>query len=291
MTALAPLRSLLQDPRHFQIGILSSLLLYGVTCLGFDIDGPQIAVTLLTAIALQIAAARVFQHGPGTEPFRLLAVDVRSALISGLSLCLLLRTNDLSWVVVAVAVTVLSKFLIRRGDKHVFNPTNFGIVVVLLLSDRVWVSPGQWGSTAMAAFFFACLGFLVTQRAARSDVTLAFLIFHAASIFGRALLLGDPLTIPIHQLESGSLLLFAFFMISDPRTTPNSRAGRIVFAFLVAALAWFIRFRLFHTNSTLWSLACVSGGVWLIDLVLPGVRYHWPRERPPALSLSTTGAS
>jgi enediyne biosynthesis protein E5 len=64
-------------------------------------------------------------------------------------------------------------------------------------------------------------------------------------------------------------------MISDPRTTPDSRAGRILFAFLVAAGAWVVQFRLFRTNGLLWSLAVWSLAVPLIDRLLPGRRYVW----------------
>ena len=50
----------------------------------------------------------------------------------------------------------------------------------------------------------------------------------------RAVRLGDPLSIPLHQLQNGAFLLFTFFMISGPKTTPDSRLGRLVFASLVA---------------------------------------------------------
>ena len=79
----------------------------------------------------------------------------------------------------------------------------------------------------------------MVNRAARSDVTLAFLVFYLALVVGRSLWLGEPLAIPLHRLQSGALLLFAFFMISDPKTTPDSRAGRILFAALVALGRWY----------------------------------------------------
>jgi hypothetical protein len=63
------------------------------------------------------------------------------------------------------------------------------------------------------------------------------------------------MTIPIHRLQNGALLIFAFFMISDPRTTPDRAAGRVLFALLVALGAAFVQFRLFRTNGLLWSLA------------------------------------
>jgi Na+-translocating ferredoxin:NAD+ oxidoreductase RnfD subunit len=99
--------------------------------------------------------------------------------------------------------------------------------------------------------------------------------------------LGDPLHIPLHQLESGALLLFAFFMISDPKTTPDSRAGRVVFAFLVAFGAAYVQFRLFRTNGLLWSLALFSLAVPLLDRLLPGERYSWNRGVTHTFSTAT----
>jgi Predicted NADH:ubiquinone oxidoreductase, subunit RnfD len=157
---------------------------------------------------------------------------------------------------------------------------------MLLLTNQVWVSPGQWGAPAYFAFLMACAGSLVVSRAARSDVTCAFVLFYGALIVGRSLYLGEPLAIPFHRFESGALLLFAFFMISDPKTTPNSRAGRVLFAALVAFCAWYVQFRLFRTNGLLWSLAACSIAVPLIDRLLPGARYVWSMPK----SLSTPAA-
>ena len=83
------------------------------------------------------------------------------------------------------------------------------------------------------------------------------------------------MAIPLHRLENGALVLFAFFMISDPRTTPNSRAGRLLFAALVALGAYTVQFWLFRTNGLLWSLAVCSLAVPFLDRVLPGTRYQW----------------
>ncbi len=83
------------------------------------------------------------------------------------------------------------------------------------------------------------------------------------------------MAIPLHRVQSGALLLFSFFIISDPRTTPDSRAGRILFGCLVAAGAWWIQFRLFRTNGPLWSLAACSLLTPLIDWALPGRRFRW----------------
>jgi Na+-translocating ferredoxin:NAD+ oxidoreductase RnfD subunit len=116
---------------------------------------------------------------------------------------------------------------------------------------------------------------LVVNRAARSDVTIAFLSFYIGLLFARALWLGDPLSIPLHQLQNGAFLIFAFFMISDPKTTPNSRGGRILFALLVSCGALFVQFNLFRTNGLLWSLSFVALIAPFIDCLLPGRLYQW----------------
>jgi len=264
-----PDRHLWADPRVYQIGTLAGLLIYGMGWLEFDITLTRAALLLFTVLATQWIGDRVTRSG---APF---ATSARSALISGLSLCLLLRTNYAGLAMAAAIVTIASKFLVRVNGKHVFNPTNGGIVAMLLLSDQVWVSPGQWGAVAFFAFLMACAGSLVVNRAARSDVTYAFIGCYCALVFGRSLYLGEPFAIPLHRLESGAVLLFTFFMISDPKTTPDSRAGRVCFAALVAFVAWYIQFRLFRTNGLLWALAACSALVPIVDRLLPGARYAW----------------
>jgi Na+-transporting NADH:ubiquinone oxidoreductase subunit NqrB len=260
-----------RDPRHYQIAVLATLLMYGLIRLDFEVSASHAVAMLTVSLLTQYA---------WTFP----AFDPRSALISGLSLCLLLRTNFLWLAVAAAVVTISSKFLIRFKGKHLFNPTNFGVVFMILLTGQVWVSPGQWGNATFFGFLMACLGGLVVNRAARSDVTFAFIGFYLAFVFGRSLYLGEPMAIPFHRLQSGALLLFTFFMISDPRTTPNSRAGRVLFGLLVAAGAWYVQFRLFRTNGLLWSLAGFSLLVPLIDWMLPGTRYDWSRPDVGRLS-------
>ena len=256
-----------RDPRFYQIASLSTLLLYGLLVLHFDISIWQIVITISTAQLMQYAGTR-YVHLPCFAP--------KSALISSLSLCLLLRTNDCAVAALAAGITIGSKFVIRWKDKHIFNPTNLALVVVLA-SGLGWISPGQWGQVAWFGFLIACLGSLVVTRAARADVTLAFLTFYVGLLFARALWLGDPLTIPLHQIESGALLIFSFFMISDPKTTPDSKTGRIVFALIVALTALYIQFHFFTPNGPLWGLIACSPLVPLLDRLFPGVRYDWSK--------------
>jgi hypothetical protein len=266
--ARATWRLLTADPRHGQIAVLASLLAYGLARLDFDLGPLQIAMTIGTALATQWFADTWVR-----TPTR---AGLKSALISSLSLCLLLRTNDVAWAAAGAAIAVGSKFLVRVGGKHVFNPTNGALAALLLTTDAVWVSPGQWGTTAIFAFAMACAGLAVVHRSARSDVTVAFLVSYALLAVGRSIALGEPMTIPLHRLESGAFLLFAFFMISDPKTTPDARGARVLYAALVAIGAWYVHFRLFRPNGFLWALAAVSPFVPLLDRVWPATRYAWP---------------
>ena len=244
------------DPRRYQIAALALLLAYGLFWLRFDLRPDVVLVLAGTAMATQWGCWRAVLRPP---------VDYKSAIISALSLCLLLRTESLLVASFAALVTIASKFAIRVGRKHVFNPTNVGIAATLAVTSGAWVSPGQWGDAAFFALLVACIGLLVVTRAARADVTLAFLAAYTALLVGRSLWLGEPMTIPLHRLQSGALLIFAFFMISDPKTTPDSRLGRIAFACIVAAGAYYVHFRLFRPNGLIWSLVVCSPLVPLID--------------------------
>jgi Na+-transporting NADH:ubiquinone oxidoreductase subunit NqrB len=253
------------DPRWYQIATLASLLAWGVFGLRFDLRLDVVSAMALSGLATQWAGSRA-----AGLPF-----DPKSALISTLSLCLLLRTNHLALAAAAAVLTIGSKFLLRIDGRHVFNPTNFGIAVTIAVTGGAWVSPGQWGAGALFAFLLACLGGVVIHRAERSDVTYAFLAFYAVGLLGRALFLGDPLAIPLHQMTSGGFLLFSFFMISDPKTTPDSRAGRVLFALAVALGALYVQFVLFRPNGLIWSLAVLSPTTPLWNRLLPGRRYQW----------------
>jgi Na+-translocating ferredoxin:NAD+ oxidoreductase RnfD subunit len=97
-------------------------------------------------------------------------------------------------------------------------------------------------------------------------------------MIGRALWLGDPLSIPLHQMQNGALLIFAFFMISDPKTTPNTSVGRIVYGALVASVAYIIQFVFYEPNGPIIALILSAPLVPLLDLSMRGQIYRW--EKP-----------
>ena len=92
--------------------------------------------------------------------------------------------------------------------------------------------------------------------------------------------LGDPLSIPVHQLQNGALLIFAFFMISDPKTTPNAATGRVLFAAIVASVAFTIQFIFYQPNGPILALVLSAPLVPAIDALLQGTYYRW--QKPDA---------
>jgi len=256
----------LSDPRYYQIIVLSILLTYGIFVLDFAIRWQNALVIVATALGVQFIA---------TLRLGLPRFDPLSPLITSLSLTLLLRTDVMWLAAIAATLAIGSKFLLRYRGKHIFNPANFALVTLMISSDHAWVSSGQWGSAALGAFVLACLGFLVLTRAKRAETTIAFIILYSAMLFGRAIWRDDPFSIPPHQIQNGALLIFAFIMISDPRTTPNTAAGRVLYATLVAGVAYTIQFIFYQPNGPILALIMCAPVVPVIDAILHGRIYDW----------------
>src|SRR5215510_1307734 len=259
------------DARHYQIAALATLLGYNLGWVDFGARPLNSALAIGSALATQILCSRAFG---------LPNIDLRSPLITGLSLSLLLRADEAWLHALAGAIGIGSKFLLRHDGKHIFNPAGFAIVALLASPAGVWISPGQWGSAVWFAALLCFFAILVLHAARRSDVALFFLASHAALLVGRALWLGDPLAIPLHQLQSGSLLIFAFFMISDPRTTPDSRLGRFIFALSVAGFAHWLAFFMQMRPALYVALIALSPCILLLDRILPAARFSWTAPAP-----------
>ena len=279
----------LRDPRYFQIAVLGTLLCFGIVSLVFGIRWQNAIAIFMTALAIQ----RLF-----TWRLHLPRFDPLSPLITSLSLTLLLRTDTPMLAACAAGIAIGSKFVVRVRGKHVFNPANVAIVSMLVATEHAWVSSGQWGSAAISALALSSLGFLVLTRARRAETTVTFLGVYALLLLARALWLGDPLAIPLHQLQNGALLIFAFFMISDPKTTPDTALGRILFATLVAAIAYTIQFVYYVPNGPILALIIAAPFVPVTDLLMQGRRYRWlqperdsdqPRPQQPRSRQTITG--
>jgi Na+-translocating ferredoxin:NAD+ oxidoreductase RnfD subunit len=119
-----------------------------------------------------------------------------------------------------------------------------------------------------------------------------FLACFLALCAARLLWLDPPLargfTLLTHQSQSGALLLFAFFMISDPMTIPNRPSMRLLYAALVAGGAFLWQFYWYKPNGLIWALFFATPLVPLLDRLAPAAKHAW---RPPhAQDLKGTGA-
>src|ERR1700690_2660388 len=177
-------RAWLSDARHHQIAALATLLIFNIASLDLGAHVLPSLLALSSALATQIVCSRAW---------RLPGIDLRSPLITGLSLSLLLRADE-PWVYIAAGIIgISSKFLLRLEGKHIWNPAGLAIVVLLFGTNHVWISPGQWGASVWFAALLGFLAIVILQAARRADVALFFLGSHAALLFARALWLGDPL--------------------------------------------------------------------------------------------------
>ena len=262
------LNILSKDQRYFQI--ISQLLLlgYGFLFLQFSQNLESLLVLIMSCLLTQFFFSKIY---------KLEHIDYKSPLISALSLCILLRTQSLPLYFFAGFISIAGKYLLRWNNNHLFNPTALGLCIMLLLPNSVaWIPAGQWGSGVFLTFLVVSAGSTVVFRSVKSDVTISFILFYIAFIIGRTIYLGEPVRIPLHQLQNGSLLLFAFFMISDPKTIPDSRISRFIFSLIVVALSYYFQFHLYLNNSLIYSLVLVSLSRPLLDTLFPDKSFEWP---------------
>ncbi len=261
--------SSLRDPRLFQIFALGILLSAGAYFRDFSIRPAQVLLTFAAGLLMQRGCWRL-------NPSK--ARSYRSAIITCLSLTLLLRADNPFAHPIAAAVAISSKSIFQFRGKHLFNPATFGVIFSIIFLPGTWVSPGQWGQDFAIAGWVAMLGILVTQRARRADISWTFLGFYLGAAAIRIAYLGQRWAVWTHQFENGALLLFAFFMISDPMTGPNSRRGRIAHAALVAAIAYAWQVELYRTNGLIWALFASAPAVALWDSLWPAQQFEWSQN-------------
>lgn len=301
---------MIRDARDYQILFLSLFLVLGLATrdwtLRLDVVGVAIATSLLTQTLFSLGYYRlstVTQKPKLTLPttvsaaplgwlaqllpvIKNLSLNWRSPLISALGLSLLLRVDHLSTMALAAFVAIASKFVCKVSGKHFFNPANIGIIAALTLTHDAWVSPGQWGEEIWYGLIFLGAGGMVLKRVGRWDTTAAFLGSYALLEAGRNLYLGWTWDVWLHRLSSGSLLLFALFMVTDPRSIPNARPARLVWALSIAALTFILRNYFYVPTAVFWALFLLSPLTIALDQLWQSDRFRWKETgfRKPVLS-------
>jgi Na+-translocating ferredoxin:NAD+ oxidoreductase RnfD subunit len=165
-----------------------------------------------------------------------------SAYITGISVGILLRSPAYWTYALCAALSITSKYALRFRNRHIWNPSNFGICAMLFLaSDSVAGLSIQWGNNFASLIVIWVLGSVIVWRARRFHITATYVASFIALSFLRAWITGDPWQAEISPITGPMYQLFIFFMITDPRTTVRSRTGQCVVAFAVALVEFFMR--------------------------------------------------
>lgn len=246
----------LDDARLHLAAVIISIHVLGQLALGFAVSVPQILAAIVASGLIEVVVT-LRRSGRLVWP--------ASALLTGSGVALILRVNGTepgdhwTWqgwhLFAAVAAgSLLSKYVVRRGDTHLFNPSNAGLVAAFLLlgSSRVEPLDFWWGpldAWMMLAYAIIVVGgFAITARLALTHMAITFWVVLAAGL-GVLSASGHCMTTawslgPVCGthfwwvvVTSPEVAIFLFFMITDPRTIPAARAARMAFAAAVAVLA------------------------------------------------------
>ncbi len=291
---------LFKDARDYQILFLSLFLILGIGTRDWTLKPELIVIAIATclitqwvAILLKPLVEEKIHKFLFKEKKTLItpppSFSFRSAAITGLGLCLLLRSDSYLTMMIAASCAILSKFIFQIEGKHFFNPANFGIIFVLTFTSDAWVSPGQWGEDWWFGMLFFGTGGLVLKKVGRWDTTAAFLGFYTLLETIRNFWLGWTFDVLVHRLTSGSLLLFALFMITDPRSIPNAKISRLIWAIALASLTFIFRNYFFLSTAMFWALFALSPAIVWLDYLWSAPRFSWfnPRNIMPNLTKNT----
>src|SRR5215471_14030918 len=238
--------------RRFALAI-TVLNLLGHVVFGFEQSYAQPLVALAAAYAMELglefvdalAARRPAKYSGGIVPF----VDfLLPAHITALAVSMLLYANDRLWVVAfASAVAVGSKTLIRvrigAGQRHFLNPSNFGVSLTLLLFPWVGIAQpyqfteniGPVGHWLLPLIIVASGTFLNIRFTRKLPLIAAWLGGFVVQGLVRSTLTGGSLLAPLVPMTGVAFVLFTFYMITDPATSPSKGRNQVAFGLAVAA--------------------------------------------------------
>lgn len=257
----------IKDARWFQLVFLLSFLIYGKFSLDWETPIEFYFVTILTGIFIQYFFIRIK---------KLPKNSIISGIISSLGICLLFKSNDINWYFAATATAICSKFLIQHNGKHFFNPVNFTLIVSVLISNNTWISPGQWGNAGFLIFLFGSAGMVVLVRVKRFYTMLSFLGTLFILQFCLIVLYEHwPLDHLYHTFFNGTLMLFSFFMITDPRTIPNHPKVRIVWSMTIAVISFYLINWHYLYSAPLWVLFFASFLTPVINTIFKYETFKW----------------
>lgn len=232
--------------RRFAVAI-TVLNILGHTVLGFEQSVAQPVVALLTAYSVEIllevinawSKRREPQFAGGLVKF----IDfLLPAHITALAVAMLLYANDRLWpIAFATAAAIGSKVIFRapvgKGTRHFYNPSNFGISLTLLLFGWVGIAPpyhftenlDKYGDWLLPAIIIVSGSFLNARFTHRLPLIAAWLGGFFAQAVIRSLVFGTPVVAALLPMTGMAFILYTFYMVTDPATTPQSKRGQIIF--------------------------------------------------------------
>jgi Na+-translocating ferredoxin:NAD+ oxidoreductase RnfD subunit len=224
----------LNDVRVQFFVLLCCYLTVGITYLGFNRTPAQLLVTVVSACLLDVIFHYILKR-QWLFPF--------SAAITGVSLGILMNYSHGIWFsFVPVFFAISSKYMITFKNRHVFNPSLFGIVIALLISDgMISVAPSyQWGSSLAVVIFIISAALVVFLfKIKRTTLVVSFIILYAIALALRAWLTRwhiPPETLFFGTFSSPAFYLFTFFMITDPASSPSTGRGQFVMALVIVLI-------------------------------------------------------
>jgi hypothetical protein len=193
-------------------------------------------------------------------------VHLASAYISGISVGILIRSTYLWPYIVCSLLSISSKYALRVKGRHLWNPSNLGVSVMLLLVPQaVAVLSQQWGNEPWPLFVIWCLGCMILYRFGLLHITLTYVASFIALSFVRSAATGQDWITEVAPLTGPMYQLFIFFMITDPKTITRTKARQCCVAFLVAVAEAILRLNRV-VNAPFYALFIVGPTTNLIEI-------------------------
>jgi enediyne biosynthesis protein E5 len=270
---------LFKDARYFQILFQSIFLSYGVFYLHWQ-NELWLYATYFTTSILTFFICEFFINKKEIINAQKIKNGIPSVLISSFGLSLLLKTNHWESAAFAAIVSILSKYVCRINEKHIFNPSALGIVAAIFISNDCWISPGQWGSGFVILFAVSCFGFIVLTRVQKLSVTATFLGVFICLLFIRQIIyLGWPMDFFLQSISTGSLILFSFFMITDPKTLPNHTLVRNLWVITIACIAFYYSTFKYVNGAPIFVLVIAQLLVPILDKLFTAKKFEWEYQK------------
>ena len=221
------------DRRYLAPALITCVLLAGQLTFGFLESWSRTFLAIATAILTELVVVRALY---GAWP------HLASAYVSGISVGILVRSPAFWPYALCSAISITSKYVLRVRERHLWNPTNFGVVMMLVLApDAVAGLSVQWGNNLLPMVFVWAFGSVILWMVDRLNITVTYVLsFLLFSVF-RAWWTATPWVTNVAPITGPMYQLFTFFMVTDPKTTVKSVKGQCVVVFLVAALETVLR--------------------------------------------------